>query len=331
MKRRIIVIIMLSLLGYSVGLAQSKLNAAQAKEMTDRHNYWRASLGIPPLTWSDEVAQYAQAWANELAASSCKLNHRRNGKYGENLFWASGMKITPAFVTDDWASEREHFDHKTQTCANGEVCGHYTQQIWEETTKIGCGMAKCSNGAEIWVCNYDPAGNYVGEKVYTPNRNNGSTNLPNANNNTNSNNLLNINDQTTNDQEETVETEFFDILSLQTNQCLNVKESMDDEGSPVILWQQESESNSKWNVEQVANNTYKITVMHSGLCLSVDVGKLVTTSFENRKEQLWELQETDGGYAIKSKANSRYLAVRAGRIVWVNAMQGKATTWDIRF
>jgi len=317
----IIFVLCLFLQGITSSLAQkSSLNAAQAKEMTDRHNYWRAALGIRPLVWSDEVAQYAQAWANELAASSCKLIHRRKGKYGENLFWASGMKITPSFVTDDWASEREYFNHKTQKCASGEVCGHYTQQIWEQTTKVGCGMAKCSNGAEIWVCNYDPAGNYVGEKVYTPKGNNDNSNLQN------SNNLPNADEQV-----ETVEMTFSDVLSLQTNQSLNVKESMTDEGSPVILWQQESEANSKWNIEKVATNTYKITVMHSGLCLSVGAGRLTTTTFNNLKEQLWDIQETDGGYTIKSKVNNRYLAVRAGRIVWLNAIQGKASTWDIKF
>ncbi len=150
-------------------VAQSKLNAAQAKEMTDRHNYWRAQLGISPLVWSDEIASYAQEWANKLANENCQMKHRTiDRKYGENIFWASGMTITPAFVTDDWASERRDFNHKTQKCRSGKVCGHYTQQIWENTKKIGCGMAKCSNGAEIWVCSYDPPGNYVGEKVYTP-------------------------------------------------------------------------------------------------------------------------------------------------------------------
>lgn len=304
--------------GISDSTAQGKLNAAQSKEMTDRHNYWRAQLGISPLVWSDEIASYAQAWADELAAKGCKMKHRTNGKYGENIFWASGMKITSAFVTDDWASERQYFDHKTQECADGEVCGHYTQQIWENTKKIGCGMAKCSNGAEIWVCNYDPAGNYMGEKVYTPNG--GSTNTGNEKMQTNDTQI------TDNQSSEAI---FYDIQSLQTNQCLNVKQSMEEERSPVILWQVEPNPNSKWALEEVEENIYKITVLHSGLCLAVNMGKLETVTFSNKREQLWEIQAVGEGSSIKSKANNKYLAVRAGRIVWLNTLQGNATTWLI--
>ena len=42
-----------------------------------------------------------------------------------------------------------------------------------DTVRIGCGKATCQDNApwgsgawEIWVCNYDPPGNWVGEKPY---------------------------------------------------------------------------------------------------------------------------------------------------------------------
>jgi hypothetical protein len=52
----------------------------------------------------------------------------------------------------------------TQMFSNG--CGHYTQIIWRNTTEVGCGMATCSNGSEIWVCNYNPPGNYLRQNAY---------------------------------------------------------------------------------------------------------------------------------------------------------------------
>jgi hypothetical protein len=146
-------------------------NNDMAKAMVERHNYWRSSLGIRPVTWSDELAKYAQEWANELAKRGCAFEHRPyDGKweqrYGENIFMVSGRGVTPQEVVDDWAEERKDFDYKTQEC-KGEwyVCGHYTQIIWENSTQIGCAMVKC-NGQEIWVCNYNPPGNYTGEKPY---------------------------------------------------------------------------------------------------------------------------------------------------------------------
>ena len=45
------------------------------------------------------------------------------------------------------------------------MCGHYTQIVWETTQKVGCAKIQC-DGFDLWVCNYDPPGNWVGEKPY---------------------------------------------------------------------------------------------------------------------------------------------------------------------
>lgn len=150
-------------------------NAADfQKEVVERHNYWRAKLGIGPVKWSDELAKFAQEWTNELARRGCNnLEHRPGSgkfaqKYGENIYMSGGMMNTPTMVIDDFASEQKCFDHNTQTCKRscGE-CGHYTQVIWEKTTEVGCAMVRCGD-TEIWVCNYNPPGNYIGQKPYTP-------------------------------------------------------------------------------------------------------------------------------------------------------------------
>jgi PadR family transcriptional regulator len=45
------------------------------------------------------------------------------------------------------------------------VCGHYTQIVWSNTREVGCGVARDSN-REVWVCNYNPPGNWIGERPY---------------------------------------------------------------------------------------------------------------------------------------------------------------------
>ena len=45
------------------------------------------------------------------------------------------------------------------------MCGHYTQVVWRKSLRVGCGMATCG-ATEVWVCNYDPAGNWDGERPY---------------------------------------------------------------------------------------------------------------------------------------------------------------------
>ena len=102
--------------------------------------------------------------------------HANPLQVGENLFWASPLRwsdgrvevqaITPAEVAHDWASERSDYDYASNTCRTGAQCGHYTQMVWRTTTQVGCGMAICPDKGQIWVCNYNPAGNWVGEKPY---------------------------------------------------------------------------------------------------------------------------------------------------------------------
>jgi hypothetical protein len=64
-----------------------------------------------------------------------------------------------------WVQEARSFNPASGGCAPGAVCGHYTQVVWRSTHLVGCGMVSCG-GSEVWVCNYSPAGNYVGERPY---------------------------------------------------------------------------------------------------------------------------------------------------------------------
>ena len=143
------------------------------KGIVERHNYWREQVGSPPLKWSDELAAYAQEWANELKRKNdCKMEHRPDKgpfaqQHGENLYWSKGKNREPGEVVDAWASELEFWNTETLEC-NKEwwYCGHYTQLVWHTSESVGCAMVKCEGGEELWVCNYNPPGNWVGEKPY---------------------------------------------------------------------------------------------------------------------------------------------------------------------
>lgn len=131
--------------------------------LTAAHNRVRAEVGVGALAWSDALERYASAWAKQLAAKGCDLVHRPGGPYGENIYWSSNAS-TADDVVAQWAAERAQYDHRRNRCEG--VCGHFTQIVWKDSAKLGCGMASCGDGGEIWVCNYDPPGNVMGQSPY---------------------------------------------------------------------------------------------------------------------------------------------------------------------
>jgi pathogenesis-related protein 1 len=136
--------------------------ASLERAMLDAHNAVRIRVGVPPLVWSAQTAAVAQEWANYLIGANT-FSHRQNNRYGENLYSISGSAASPAQVVGAWAEEVSGYDIRSNGCAG--VCGHYTQIVWRTTRAVGCGVATDAE-REIWVCDYDPAGNYVGERPY---------------------------------------------------------------------------------------------------------------------------------------------------------------------
>ena len=138
--------------------------------MLAAHNRLRREVAVPPLLWSAGLEQQAAAWANGLADGGCKLRHDR---IGQNLFWFhSGSQqpvyLEPGVVVDYWASEQQWYDYKTNNCKapSGQTCLHYTQMIWHSTRNMGCARSFCPDHAQVWVCNYSPAGNVIGHRPY---------------------------------------------------------------------------------------------------------------------------------------------------------------------
>lgn len=133
-------------------------------QILETHNQWRKKVGVPPLKWSPTLANYAQEWAEKLLREN-KFEHRQDSPYGENLASASGQQLSPQRVVDMWGDEVQFYNYNNNSCTPGEMCGHYTQVVWKSTTEVGCGMAR-NDGREVWVCNYNPPGNYVGQRPY---------------------------------------------------------------------------------------------------------------------------------------------------------------------
>ena len=150
----------------------SLLTIAEAEEALAFHNKARNDVGVAPLTWSSELSSYAQEWADHLAKNSgCKLEHRsssgNNGKnYGENIAMRPPQNHSAKDASKAWYDEISQFTNVILNENNWYDTGHYSQMVWHNTTQLGIGSAKCANGNYIIVANYDPSGNYMGQKAY---------------------------------------------------------------------------------------------------------------------------------------------------------------------
>ncbi|KAH7832879.1 hypothetical protein Vadar_001003 [Vaccinium darrowii] len=132
------------------------------QDYLDAHNSARSAVGVGPMTWDDEVAAFAQNYANQRAGD-CALMHS-GGKYGENLAEGSG-DFTGAAAVGLWVGEKSNYDYGSNSCVGGE-CRHYTQVVWSNSVRLGCARVQCNSGWWFITCNYDPPGNYDGQKPY---------------------------------------------------------------------------------------------------------------------------------------------------------------------
>ncbi|KAG5023242.1 hypothetical protein JHK82_019144 [Glycine max] len=109
------------------------------------HNAARSQVGVPPLTWDNTLAAFAQSYANlrnVIANLSTHADH----------------------TVRAWVNEKANYDYNSNTCSS--VCGHYTQVVWRNSLRVGCAKVRCDNGSTFIICCYDPRGNIRGQRPY---------------------------------------------------------------------------------------------------------------------------------------------------------------------
>lgn len=149
------------------GAAWADSEVSMVDILVDTHNQYRDEVGVPPLQWSETLAESAQAWADHLAATNT-FGHSGDD-YGENIWQGSAGAFSLTDMVESWGSEKENFTNgifpDVSTTGNWADVGHYTQIVWRDTTEVGCGLAT-GNGWDVLVCQYSPPGNIMGRKPF---------------------------------------------------------------------------------------------------------------------------------------------------------------------
>ncbi|XP_051164450.1 venom allergen 5-like [Leptopilina boulardi] len=129
---------------------------------------------MPNLEWDHEIANIAQTQANSCIYAHDTCRNVKRFSVGQNIAqWpvAQGGQPQPVeALVKLWYDEVALFNPRMVENFVFEMkTGHYTQMLWAKTTKLGCGYVNYQKGGQYivyLVCNYGPAGNMRGGKVY---------------------------------------------------------------------------------------------------------------------------------------------------------------------
>jgi uncharacterized protein YkwD len=149
--------------------AKAQPNAFALQLLAD-HNAERVRKGAPQLTWSDQLAQEAQSWADRLAHDDRMYHSDRQVRRGagENLWSGPAGYYGADDMIGGFLNERKLYKPGTfpqvSTTGRWEDVGHYTQVIWPATQQVGCAVAH-NKAHDFLVCRYWPAGNVFGHPI----------------------------------------------------------------------------------------------------------------------------------------------------------------------
>lgn len=140
-------------------------------QMLRVHNEARAKVGVEPLRWDATLATQALAYAETLVRTkdSALIHATDLNGIGENLSGGKGgPKFSAVRLANAWVREGHWYKPgvaPNDKCTNAAVVGHYTQVVWRNTTRVGCGYAAIGN-SRLLACRYGPGGNVGGERAY---------------------------------------------------------------------------------------------------------------------------------------------------------------------
>jgi len=152
---------------------QLRSRVALGLEQRGRPGPQKSAANMMQLTWDDELANIAQRWADQ-----CTFGHdgeRSVSRFavGQNVHEQSLFNDKPfdyKSAIESWYSEVGKVDKNlAEFYRFNSGTGHYTQIVWGETTKIGCGAITYKRDSffrKSLVCNYGKAGNFINTPMY---------------------------------------------------------------------------------------------------------------------------------------------------------------------
>jgi len=173
------------------------VTAEDQKIIVDLHNKLRRDLangkaGTMPkaanmekFTWDEELAKIAQAQVNKCVYDhDCPKCRKDKDEYynsvGQSIYFRSWSILVNQsdwhYTIQAWYDEIKNYDNVNKDVGSLSTPGapevevlHFTQIIWAETYKVGCGFIIYFDGqyyTRMYSCNYGHGGNWIGSPIY---------------------------------------------------------------------------------------------------------------------------------------------------------------------
>ena len=148
------------------------------------HNAVRARHGAPPLRWSPDLANSAQAQADLCILAHNTVIGAETGGYGQNIAsWGTNgvePRTIDQLVVDGVEQQWYHgeiakypgYGQAQPDMASFHNWGHFSQAVWAGTSEVGCGIQACPVNTlfpglgmtgHVMFCNYRAPGNAPGK------------------------------------------------------------------------------------------------------------------------------------------------------------------------
>ncbi|KAH7153267.1 CAP domain-containing protein [Dactylonectria macrodidyma] len=149
----------------------SRAISADQKEALRLHNVARAKKKVRSMVWSPTLAGYALTYAKKLAKAGTLKHSAYEDRInqGENLAYAkSSQPITQPSVlgTKGWLAEKDNYNGEKIPKGDFAAYGHYTQIMWNTSTRFGIASVSDGKGAWYTVARYSKPGNINGLRPY---------------------------------------------------------------------------------------------------------------------------------------------------------------------
>ncbi|KAJ8921934.1 hypothetical protein NQ315_008568 [Exocentrus adspersus] len=127
---------------------------------------------LKTMKYDDKLAKEAQKISNTCKFAHVRVKDGRWQAVGQNLYTTYSTAYKKGADWDsaiqNWFNEYPYYKYGDRTTNNKN--GHYTQVVWADTEYVGCGYTECKGTSwpfqKLYVCNYGPAGNYIGQLPY---------------------------------------------------------------------------------------------------------------------------------------------------------------------